>query len=231
MTSCWTAYLLFLKVTQSQSHIDNESYICHVNCPNYKNHFHRVVYNVKMLNSLQADFLLCLRKERYAVRQFDIECHSGVTWLSHMWPSLWQPKHVTCEHDRLLDTASTSCPPLAINPHPVPPFLWQWHLTNDSGAWLPPLTWDSHHWTTAPSSDFSGIKEPEWIGPQTWPENFTGLDSQMAVERHVHALGHGSQCWYPGATTHMPPGWICDKHEQAQAHMNFFRISMTWLFF
>ena len=44
--------------------------LCSVNVPNYKNHFHRVVNNVKMLNSLQANFLLCLRNKR------DMLCNS-----------------------------------------------------------------------------------------------------------------------------------------------------------
>ena len=48
----------------------------------------------------------------------------------------------------------------------------------------------------------------------------TAFDSHVAAERRVRAFGHGSQHWDPGATAHMPPGWIRDKHERAQAHVS-----------
>jgi len=143
--------------------------ICHVNCPNYKNHFHRVVYMFKRLNSFKQIFIVLEKWEICSTTVW----HWMSQWshmIESMWPSLDNPNMWPVEHDRLLDTASTSCPPLAVNPHPVL-LSCDGAPHNNSGAWLPPLP-------GIPSLtilDFSCAKEPEKNGPQTWPETSPSL--------------------------------------------------------
>jgi len=68
---------------------------------------------------------------------------------------------------------------------------------------------------TGPSSD-SLVQEALKKLVHKMTENHPVLILQWQLRDVSVPFGHGSQCWDPG-TVHMPPGWICDKNEQAQA--------------